>query len=173
MDYLLKLITVFLIAGIKYFWATPYSFGMKLNIWETFILMEAGGILGFLFYYYLFDFLFRELKLLWPKVYHFTPILFKVRFEGWRERHRRKRINASKFTKRNKIIVKLRRRYGMWGIIVLSPILLSIPVGAFIGDKYFKRTHHFITYMILSIFIWGIISVLIFSTLWPIGKGVS
>lgn len=164
MEYLLKLISVFLVASIKYFWATPYSFGLRLNEWETIFFIEAGGILGFLFFYYFFGFLFKELKLIWPKVYHFTPVLFKVRFEMWLNSHRANRINARKFTKRNKMIVRMRKRYGMWWLVILSPIILSIPVGALLGNKYFRHNYHFIPYMLLSIFIWGIVSVALFST---------
>jgi len=164
MEYILKLLTVFFVASIKYFWATPYSIGMKLNEWETIFFMEAGGILGFLFFYYFFGFLFKELKLLWPIVYHFTPVLFKVRFEMWRKRRKIQQLNARKFTKRNKLIVRMRKRYGMWGLVVLSPIVLSIPVGALLGNKYFRHDHHFIPYMLLSIVIWGIVSVSFFST---------
>ena len=158
------MLSVFLVASIKYFWATPYSFGMKLNEWETIFFIESGGILGFLFFYYFFGFLFKELKLLWPFVYRFTPVLFKVRFEMWLKRRRIKRINAKKFTKMNKIIIRMRRRYGMWGLVILSPVILSIPVGALLGNKYFKNHHHFIPYMILSIVIWGVLSVAFFST---------
>jgi len=164
MEYLLKLISVILVASIKYFWATPYSFELRLNEWETIFFIEAGGILGFLFFHYFFGFLFRELKLIWPKIYHFTPILFKVRFEMWLNSRRSNRINARKFTKRNKMIVRMRKRYGMWWLVVLSPIIFSIPVGALLGNKYFKHNRHFIPYMLLSIFIWGIVSVALFST---------
>jgi hypothetical protein len=137
---------------------------MKLNIWETLILMETGGILGFLFFYYFFGFLFKELKLLWPVVYNFTPVLFKVRFEMWVKRQRENRVFARKFTKRNKMIVRIRDRYGMWGLLILSPVILSIPVGALLGNKYFRHDRHFIPYMIIAIIVWGVISVSFFST---------
>jgi len=164
MEYILKVLSVFLVASVKYFWATPYSFGLRLNEWETIFFMEAGGILGFLFYYYFFGFLFKELKLLWPVVYYFTPIQFKVRFEMWLERKRERKLTARKFTSRNKLIVRMRRHSGMWGLVLLSPIILSIPVGGLLGNKYFKHNHRFIPYMILSIVIWGIVSVSFFST---------
>ncbi len=164
MEYILKFASVIMVASIKYFWATPYSFGLSLTIWETLLFIQAGGILGFLFYYYFFGFLFKEIKLLWPIVYSFTPVLFKVRFEMWLIRHRLKRNNSRKFTHRNKIIVKMRQRFGIWGIVILSPVILSIPVGALLGNKYFKHNHHFIPYMILSIVIWGVVSVTLFGT---------
>lgn len=163
MDYILKLLSVALLASIKYFWATPYSFGLKLNELETIFFIETGGIFGFLFFYYAFGFIFKELKLLWPIVYHFTPVFFKVRFQKWWREEKIKRLNSPKFTKKNKFVVQLRRRYGMWGLIILTPIILSIPLGALIGNKYFNQSHHFIFYMLISIGIWGIISVLFFS----------
>ena len=33
----------------------------------------------------------------------------------------------------------MRKRYGMWGVVILSPIILSIPLGALLGNKYFRR----------------------------------
>lgn len=162
MEYILKLLNVSFIASIKYFWATPYAFLFKLNALEALFCIEIGGILGFLLYYYFFRFLLKELKLLWPLVYNITPTLFKVRFELWRKRRQKDRFTRKKFTHTNKIIAKIRRRYGMWGIIVLSPIILSIPLGALLGSKYFAHRHGFIPFMILSISIWGIISVSFF-----------
>jgi hypothetical protein len=165
MEYILKLLNVSFIASIKYFWSTPYAFILKLNTWEALFCIEIGGIVGFLLYYYFFRVLFAELKLLWPVVYFFTPTIFKVRFELWRDRRRKRLLSRRKFTNMNKFIVKIRIRYGMWGIIVLSPIILSIPFGALLGTKYFPNRHGFIPYMILSISVWGVISVAFFGIL--------
>lgn len=165
MEYILKLLNVSFVASIKYFWSTPYAFILNLNVLETFLSIEIGGIIGFLLYYYFFRFLLKELKILWPVVYSFTPALFKVRFELWRLRRRQKIMSRRKFTHMNKFIVKIRKRYGMWGIIVLSPIILSIPIGALLGTKYFPNKHGFIPYMILSISVWGVISVALFGVI--------
>jgi hypothetical protein len=162
MEYILKLLNVSFIASFKYFWSTPYAFMLKLNSLETLFCIEIGGIIGFLLYYYFFRFLLAKIKLLWPMVYYFTPTIFKVRFELWLERRRKRILTRRKFTSTNKFIVKIRRRYGMWGIIVLSPIILSIPIGALLGTKYFPHRQGFIPYMILSISIWGVISVAFF-----------
>jgi hypothetical protein len=165
MEYILKLLNVSLIASIKYFWSTPYAFILNLNALETFFSIEIGGITGFLLYYYFFRFLLKEVAYLWPRVYYFTPVLFKVRFEAWRDRRRKRKLSRRKFTAMNKFIVRIRLRYGMWGIIVLSPIILSIPIGALLGSKYFPHRNGFIPYMILSISVWGVISVALFGAL--------
>lgn len=165
MEYLLKYLNVIVIASIKFFWATPYAYLFRLNQIETFVMIQLGGLLGFLFFYYFFSFLLKELKLIWPLIYYVTPPIFKVRFEQWRDTRRYRRLTANKFTRTNKLIVNIRRRYGMMGIVLLTPILLSIPLGALIGTKYFHHHRGFIPSMLLSIFSWGIVSVLLFGTL--------
>lgn len=164
MGIILKYINVIVIASLKFFWATPYSYLFGLKELETFILIEIGGLLGFLFYYYFFSLLLKELKLIWPLIYYITPRIFKVRFEHWMDMRRYRRLTANKFTRSNKMIVRIRRNYGMFGIVVLTPVILSIPVGAFLGTKYFHHKNNFIPSMLLSIFLWGIVSVLLFST---------
>lgn len=151
-----------LIASVKFFWATPYAYLFRLNRIETFVFIELGGILGFLFFYAFFSFLLKELKLIWPLVYYVTPRIFKVRVEQWRDSRRYRKLTANKFTRRNKMIVNIRRKSGMLGIIILTPILLSIPIGALLGTKYFHHRQDFIPLMILSVFGWGIVSVLLF-----------
>jgi hypothetical protein len=164
MGIIFKYINVIVIASLKFFWATPYSYLFGLKELETFILIEIGGLLGFLFYYYFFSLLLKELKLIWPLIYYITPRIFKVRFEHWMDMRRYRRLTANKFTRSNKMIVRIRRNYGMFGIVVLTPVILSIPVGAFLGTKYFHHKNNFIPSMLLSIFLWGIVSVLLFST---------
>lgn len=162
----MKYINVIVIASVKFFWATPYAFLFRLNHIETLVMIELGGIFGFLFFYVLFSFLLKELKLIWPMIYFITPRIFKVRFEQWLDTRRYRRLTANKFTRRNKMIVHIRQKTGMLGIILLTPVVLSIPVGAFLGTKYFHHKRGFIPWMLFSIFAWGIVSILFFGIFW-------
>lgn len=167
MEILLKYLNVIVIASVKFFWATPYAYLFKLNQIETIVMIELGGLLGFLFFYAFFGFLLKELKLVWPLIYYITPRIFKVRFEQWLDGRRYKRLTANKFTRRNKLIARIRGKYGMPGIVLLTPVLLSIPFGAFLGIKYFRHRKSFIPWMLISITVWGLFSVLLFSILLP------
>jgi ABC-type antimicrobial peptide transport system permease subunit len=167
MELVLKYINVILLASVKFFWATPYAYFLRLDQVETFVMMQIGGLLGFVFFYYFFSFMLKELRLVWPAIYYITPRIFKVRFEQWLDTRRYRRLTANKFTRRNKMIVKIRQKTGMLGIVILTPIVLSIPLGAFLGTKYFHHKRSFIPWTLLSIFAWGFISVLFFSTFMP------
>lgn len=42
------------------------------------------------------------------------------------------------FTKTNRFIIKLKHKAGLWGIACFTPILLSIPFGAFVAERFYK-----------------------------------
>ena len=162
MEYLLKILNVTLFASVKYFWTPPYALILNLGIWETLLALEIGGIAGYLFFFYLSHIVLEQMSILLNKLYLVTPVKFKVSVEEWKKQLRGRRKNRKRFTRRNKLIIKTRQRWGMWGIIILTPVLLSIPVGAVLGNKYYSDRRTFLPAMIISIFLWGIISVFIF-----------
>lgn len=167
MEYVFKYLNVMAIASVKFFWAAPYAFMFNLNQVETFVMIQLGGLLGFLFFYAFFSFILKELKLLWPAIYFITPRIFKVRFEQWLDVRRYRNLTANKFTRTNKMIARIRSKYGMPGIVILTPVILSLPLGAFLGTKYFRHKRGFIPWMLLSIFSWGVVSVWLFGIIWP------
>jgi hypothetical protein len=64
----------------------------------------------------------------------------------------RKRITGERvFSRRNRMIVGLRSKFGLAGMIILSPVILSIPIGAFLLNKYYSKHRLAKPYMVLSI----------------------
>jgi hypothetical protein len=61
------------------------------------------------------------------------------------------------FTPRNRRIVKLWVRYGLGGIALLTPVLLSIPIGTFIATRLEKNRGKILLYISLSVIFWSII----------------
>ena len=51
--------------------------------------------------------------------------------------YKREKTGKKVFTRRNRFMVLIKKKYGLPGIVVLSPLLLSIPVGAFLTTKYY------------------------------------
>ncbi|HPQ08739.1 MAG TPA: hypothetical protein PK995_05890 [Bacteroidia bacterium] len=61
------------------------------------------------------------------------------------------------FTKQNRLIIKVKNKLGLFGIALLSPVLLSIPLGAFLGEKFFKDKSKVILYLNASILFWFLV----------------
>lgn len=57
------------------------------------------------------------------------------------------------FTKRNRRIIKIKNKFGLAGIALLTP-LLSMPIGAFVAEKFFKDKKKVIMYLSGSVILW-------------------
>lgn len=162
MSYILKIINVFLLATVKYFYTPIYAYIIGLGFFETLITLISGGIFGFFVFYYLSNILILSARILKPTLIKFIPDRLLNRIRSWKHERAIKRKGKKKFTKHNKIIVKARSKYGMWGICLLTPVLLSIPIGAFLLRKYYHNNTKAIPLMLLIIFVEGVILSTIF-----------
>ncbi len=147
-----KLIQILIVSGIKFLFAPLISIGYGFNYFQTVIFTTAGGILGILFFYFLSKWIIRQYNKLCPVVFSY--------FTGEKVEKAKKILNCDqppkkKFTRKNKIIINIRRKYGFFGIIFLTPILLSIPIGAFLAQKYYSKKANVLVYMSISIVLWS------------------
>ena len=58
------------------------------------------------------------------------------------------------FTKFNRRVIKIKHRFGLTGIAILTPIFLSIPIGAFLAERFYKDKRKVIIYLSLSSIFW-------------------
>ncbi len=147
-----ELIQVIIISGIKFLFAPFISIGYGFNYLETVIFTTIGGIAGLLFFYYLSKWMIRMYFRLCPVVISY--------FAGEEARKalqdsQCRKADRKKFTRRNKIIINIRNKYGLLGIILLTPVLLSIPIGAFLAQKYYSRRSNILVYLSLSVLMWS------------------
>lgn len=100
--------------------------------WILLLLTMLGGILGII--------IFTQIG------YDLEKWLVK-RFPRWFKR----------FTLKNRVLVKLRRNWGIWGISFLTPILLGIPVGVALCLTLTTDKRKIIRPMILSLVVWTLV----------------
>jgi len=148
-----KIVQVFLLATVKYVLTFPYALLIGLNFQQTLISVTMGGIVGFIFFYHFSGFAIKQFHHVKTFLWKHTPMSLRIKYRrliGWR-----KGVTGEKvFTKRSRMIVKFRSKYGLLGIIVASPIILSLPIGAFLLNKYYPKHKMALSYMILSILSW-------------------
>ena len=61
------------------------------------------------------------------------------------------------FTWKNKLIVKVKRDYGLIGLAAITPIFLSIPLGTFLAARFFHDQKKVLTYLAASVVVWSVI----------------
>lgn len=69
------------------------------------------------------------------------------------------------FTRRNRRVVRIWKRYGLIGLAALTPIIFSIPIGTFFMTKLEKNKQKIFMYMLASICSWSLILTTIFEIL--------
>ena len=103
-------VIVLIFSGLKFLAGIAYAAAVgNFGFWPCVILTISGGMMGV--------YLFASLDL---KILYFFNKLFKI-----------KKRTYVKFSKRARLMVKLKSGYGLAGIAFLTPILLQVPVGTF------------------------------------------
>jgi hypothetical protein len=148
----LKILIVFAVSSIKFLFAPALSFSMGLNFIQTWLSTSAGGIMGVI----VFFFLSRWLLTLYLRYFSYYTHLFRVKIYRSLNMSIPKFVPARKFTRRNRFIIKLVRKYGLVGIVALTPILLSIPVGTFIATRYYSANRYLLVYLSGSVLFWSL-----------------
>lgn len=110
---------------------------------ETILWTNVGGLAGV----YFFAFLSEKLIVWWRVVFRRSP------GKSLQGRQKRRRV----FTKRNRRIVSIKQKYGLFGIAVITPLLLSIPVGVFLVVRYYRFSRTKYLLLIGSNLIWSVI----------------
>jgi len=169
---LFKTLQILLVSGIKFFLAPPISNVYGFGYFETIITTTAGGIIGVLFFYYLSGMLIRLVRRLTPRIQpYFNPIREEIFSLFQYQPSQPIEIKKKKiFTKKNRFIIFTRKRFGLIGIAILTPVLLSIPLGTFLTAKYYPRQKYKLLYLTISVVFWSffISSVVFFKGFNPI-----
>jgi len=145
-----KVIVLLLIASTKFVFAPATSVIYKFNYLETVIITIAGGILGILFYAVLTNILvilYRRFLVNTAFMRNFNDFFNRI-FYG---RNRKPRV----FSRRNRMIVRVKKTYGLIGLAAITPVLLSIPIGTFITLRYFPQFRRTFLFLVVSVIFWA------------------
>ncbi len=113
----------------------------------NFVLALLSSCTGAIFGTVVFTYLFAGILKWWDKLK-----------DRWFASKHPKKI----FTKANRRIIRIKHRFGLTGIAILTPIFLSIPIGAFLAERFYKDKKKVIFYLSVSAIFWCITLYFIF-----------
>ncbi|MBN1820446.1 MAG: hypothetical protein JXR31_16770 [Prolixibacteraceae bacterium] len=146
---------IVLLASFKYILTIPYAKLIGLNYSQALIAVLVGGIGGFLFFYYMSNWAIRKFGYIRPIICKVVPGFIKRKYQFYCENKAQKPKRI--FSRKSRTIARIKKSYGLWGIVVTTPVLLTIPVGAFLASKYYSRRRFVVGYMLGSIVIWAVV----------------
>jgi uncharacterized membrane protein len=135
-------ISVFLMCSVKFGIAgMPMAvFLFNFGFWKAFFVCNIGGISGVVVFTYFLDIIKK-----W-----FSKIMLRFKKENTAPK--------KKFTFMNKLVVRTKRNFGLVGLAILTPGLLSIPLGIFLSLHFFKKHKtKIIIYNAISVVVWELV----------------
>ncbi|HBS88856.1 MAG: hypothetical protein A2W91_01060 [Bacteroidetes bacterium GWF2_38_335] len=145
MEYLIDLTLVFLLSTVKFAFAFPFAaISLRLNFHEILFTTSTGGIAGVFFFAYLT----KPFMRLWKLFLNSTGL----RKEKIRVREPKK-VNYKRFRR----VIKLKRNYGLFGLALFTPIIISIPVGTFIAVRFFNNSRKTLIMLVSFVLVWSIV----------------
>ncbi len=135
-----EIASVFLLSTAKFvFGGVPLALVYGFSFFKAVAVTSLGGFTGVLFFVMLSEF-----------------ILKKIRDAKQKKDLSKPQTNKKIFSRKKRLIIHVKRRFGLIGIAFLTPLLFSIPLGCFLAMRYFKNRHQVIIYMFVSILFWSV-----------------
>jgi len=172
-----KIVQIILLSSVKFVAGPAFAYYNDQHDFtnlETVIYCVIGGMLGVVIFSYLskpFFIIEHWLFLKFKKIYQKPRIFskpkvdfagdFKVNYEYVEKDPNKRRV----FTKRNRRVVRIWKKYGLTGIAIITPILLSIPIGTIIANSLEARRSKILLYMFFSILFWSVAMITLFELL--------
>ena len=134
------------LSTIKFLFAPFGGVAAHLTFVETYLACVAGAIFSAAIFYYSSEFFLkrehvRRKEQLRLSVETGVPLKFKP-----------------KFTRTNKMIVRIKRRLGIIGVSMYAPLFLSVPIGSIITAKFYGKDKRTFPFIVLGMFINGAIT---------------
>jgi hypothetical protein len=119
--------TVFFLSTFKFMFAPFTGSGLGLPFWETYIASVAGGTFGSALFYFASEF--------------FISYAHRKRAEKERVASEQgiELKKKKKFSRTNRLIIKLKHKLGIYGLCFWGPFFLSVPVGSIIVAKFYGK----------------------------------
>jgi hypothetical protein len=152
----LKQLSILLISAVKFLVAAPTSYLFGYSYLHTILNTTVGGWIGVIFFYYTSRFIFSHFPFWKREMRRFYHTVLGI------PKHRQIIMNNNRepkkvFTRRNRLIVTMRTKFGFPGLIILTPVLLSIPIGTFLILKYYSHRRNLLAWLSLSVMVWSVV----------------
>ena len=122
-----SIITVFFLSTFKFLFAPFTGELLGLDFWITALTCFAGGTFSAVVFFFSSEyFIIRSIKNKRKRKEEAISMGLK-----W--------VDKPRFTRTNKLIVRMKRTFGIYGICFWAPFLLSVPIGTIVAAKFYGK----------------------------------
>ncbi|HTL83178.1 MAG TPA: hypothetical protein VL651_15800 [Bacteroidia bacterium] len=144
----LKVLEVALISSVKFLFAPFEAERYDFNFGQSFAVTTIGGIVGIMVFYYAGT----NIAMWWRHVKAIIKSIFLRKPAAVIERK-----PSRNFTRNRRFVVRVKMKFGLTGIAVITPCIISIPIGTIIAAQFFRRRKPVLLYLTTSLVLWSLI----------------
>ncbi len=158
-----KIISLLLLSSVKFVFAFPLAIKYHFSVYTTFLVTSLGGICGILFFSFFWNHVINlYLWFIHSYLYNFPNIrsfLKKIKNFFIRKNN----SNGSIPYRRKRHYIWIKKNGGLLGIALLTPLILSIPIGTFLAVRFFGRNLRTLLFLIITLEFWAVLlSILVY-----------
>jgi hypothetical protein len=131
--------TGFLMGTVKFMFAATSMMAFSVSYWEVVFATFLGAFVSFNIFFF------------------FSGLLMEKAKEKKLEKIKKGTLKPKKqFSRMNKFIVRLKfSSFGYFVLVIVGPMVLSIPIGSIIIAKFYRRIKYTYWLEIISLFVWA------------------
>ena len=131
----LRIIGLVLFASVKFLFAPSTVYLSGYSYWQTLAITIVGGVLGVFVFFYTGSAIFTFIN----------------------DRFSSSGSTRKTFNKRNRLLIRVKSSWGIIGLAITSPCLISIPIGSLLAARYFRNDPRTLPFFIGAVVIWSFI----------------
>ena len=81
----------------------------------------------------------------------------KVVVELFMRNYFRNKKAKSQFTRTNRFIIKVKNNFGILGLAIITPVMVSIPIGSILAARYFSHVRGVVYVLIAAVVFWAFV----------------
>ena len=144
----LKIAEVALIASVKFLFAPFEAERYGMSFWDAFTITTGGGIAGIFIFYFSGQLIADWWRHNVAKVKSFFTRRPVSDFEG---------AHRKVMTRKDKLIVRVKNKFGLTGIAFLTPCIISIPIGTLVAVAFYRKRRPILLYLLISLVLWSFV----------------
>ncbi len=136
------LFLVLLLSATKFLFAPSLALS-SFNVWESILIVFLGGSAGITFFYLAADWVMDRI----------------AQFQKQRDHKKQLKgivVVRKVFTPFRRKVIRIKNKFGLLGIAIVTPCIISIPIGSVLAAKFFKNKIKVLTYMYTSAAFWAV-----------------
>jgi len=139
---IIKYLLIFLLCMVKFVVAVPSGFvALDLSFIPFVLFTSAGGITGILSFAFFSTCIFKA----------WNYLLYVFGFKVIQSKPKRR------FTKTSRIYTRIIKSYGLIGVALITPTIISIPIGTVLAMRLFPDKRKVILTLSISVILWSLL----------------